>query len=99
MILKLAGGLIQRCKIGQNLDKDTQLSDLKVAIEILNSRIDRLEKEKKHNDKKISSELSAFYDVRFQLIHEYQSINRLSLLFRTDGWIFIGYGSELIELC
>ena len=47
MILKLAGGLIQRCKIGQNLDKDTQLSDLKVAIEILNSRIDRLEKEKK----------------------------------------------------
>ena len=46
MILKLAGGLIQRCKIGQNLDKDTQLSDLKVAIEILNSRIDRLEKEK-----------------------------------------------------
>ena len=85
MILKLAGGLIQRCKIGQKLDEDTQLSDLKVAIEILNSRIDRLEKEKKHNNKEISSELSAFYDVRFQLVHEYQSIYRLSLLFRTDG--------------
>ena len=85
MILKLAGGLIQRCKIGQKLDKDTQLSDLKVAIEILNSRIDRLEKEKKHNKKEISSELSAFYDVRFQLVHEYQSIYRLSLLFRTNG--------------
>ena len=85
MILKLAGGLIQRYKIGQNLDKDIQLSDLKIAIEILNSRIDKLEKEKKHNNKEISSELSAFYDVKFQLVHEYQLIHRLSLLFRTDG--------------
>ena len=41
MILKLAGGLIQRCKIGQKIDNDTQLSALKIAIEILNSRIDK----------------------------------------------------------
>ncbi len=54
MILKIAGGLIQRCKIGQKIDNDTQLSDLKIAIEILNSRIDRLEKEKSIMTKRLA---------------------------------------------
>ena len=82
MIFKLASNLTRRRKAGNELDGNKQLSDLNTAIAILNSRIDRLEQKKEqHDSQKINSELEAFYDVRFQLIHEHRSIRQLGSLF------------------